>query len=89
MGEDREKEKLVTSTERDELLSRLFLSPADAARLLGVDARTVRRAVGNGDIPATRIGTKILVRASWIREQAGIEEGGNGVSRRKCRGCTS
>lgn len=64
----------MTPDERDELLSRLFLSPADVARLLSVDARTVRRAVAGGSIPGVKIGTKIRVPAAWVRQQAGIRE---------------
>lgn len=37
------------------------VSIADAAALLGVDARTVSRAMQNGELPALRVGRRLLV----------------------------
>ena len=34
---------------------------ADAAAVLGVDARTVSRAVQNGELPALRVGRRLLI----------------------------
>jgi excisionase family DNA binding protein len=48
---------------------RAFFSIPEAARLLGADDRTVRKAVAAGSIPATRLGCKWFVPTSWLREQ--------------------
>ena len=37
---------------------------ADAAAVLGVDARTVSRAVQSGELPALRVGRRLLIPAS-------------------------
>lgn len=37
------------------------VSIADAANLLGVDVRTVSRAMQNGDLPALRVGRRLLI----------------------------
>lgn len=34
---------------------------ADAAAVLGIDARTVSRAVQNGELPALRVGRRLLI----------------------------
>lgn len=34
---------------------------AEAAELLGVDVRTVSRAMNNGDLPALRVGRRLLI----------------------------
>lgn len=49
--------------------SRAFFSIPEAARLLGADDRTVRKAVATGTIPATRLGCKWFVPTSWLRVQ--------------------
>jgi excisionase family DNA binding protein len=64
----------LSKAEQDELLSRLFVSVADTARLMGVDHRTIRRAIADGDIPAVKIRGRIRIRVSWIKQQAGIED---------------
>jgi excisionase family DNA binding protein len=54
-----------------DLSNRNFASVPEAAAFLGVDVRTVRRAIGAGEIPATRVGAAWRVPASWLRQQAG------------------
>lgn len=39
---------------------------AKAAAKLGVDSRTVKRAIAKGEIPGTRVGTLYLVNAAWL-----------------------
>ena len=58
----------------DDLGGRLFADIPQAASILGRDERTVRRAAAAGEIPASKVGTKWLIRTSWLREQAGIGE---------------
>jgi len=41
--------------------------PADEGP--GLDPRTVRRAIAAGEIPARRVGTKLLIPVTWLREQ--------------------
>ncbi len=52
---------------------RLFLTPLEVAGALGVDPRTVRRAVAEGQIPSIRTGNKILIPAAWLNEQARVD----------------
>jgi excisionase family DNA binding protein len=49
---------------------RLFCTPAEVADALGVDARTVRRAAADGQIPSIRAGVRILIPVSWLKQQA-------------------
>jgi excisionase family DNA binding protein len=56
----------------DDLGDRLFADIPQAASILGRDERTVRRAAAAGEIPATKVGTKWMIRTSWLREQAGV-----------------
>jgi len=49
--------------------NRAFFSIPEAARLLGADDRTVRKAVAAGTIPATRLGCKWFIPTAWLREQ--------------------
>lgn len=37
------------------------LTQAEAAEVLGVDPRTVSRAISNGELPAIRIGRRVLI----------------------------
>jgi excisionase family DNA binding protein len=53
-----------------DLDGRLFASTAEVASILdGLDPRTVRRAIAAGEIPARRVGTKLLIPVTWLREQ--------------------
>lgn len=44
-----------------------MVKAAVAARKLGVHPRTVKRAVANGQIPGTRVGSVYVVNAAWLR----------------------
>lgn len=55
----------------DDLEGRLFAGVPEVAEILGVDERTVRRAIQAGEIPSTKIGAQHKIRTSWLREQAG------------------
>ena len=50
---------------------RLFASVPEVAGILGLDERTVRRAVADGQIPATKVGVRVLIPTAWLRAQAG------------------
>jgi hypothetical protein len=52
----------------------LFLDIPEVARIIGRDARTVRRCVESGEIPGQKFGARWSVPTSWVREQAGITE---------------
>jgi excisionase family DNA binding protein len=49
---------------------RSFATVAEAAGVLRVDARTVRRAITEGLIPATKTGREYRVPVEWLRDQA-------------------
>lgn len=53
-----------------DLDGRLFVTAAEAAVILRLDPRTVRRGVAEGEIPATRVGPSIRIPSSWLRAQA-------------------
>ena len=52
----------------------LFLDIPEVARIIGRDARTVRRCVESGEIPGQKFGARWSVPTSWVRQQAGITE---------------
>jgi excisionase family DNA binding protein len=52
------------------LAGQAFCTPVEAAAVLRVDPRTIRFKVGSGEIPATRIGVRILIPVAWLRSQA-------------------
>jgi excisionase family DNA binding protein len=54
----------------DDLGDRLFAGVPEAATILGLDRRTVRRAVAAGTIPATKIGAQWRIPTKWLREQS-------------------
>jgi len=56
----------------DDLDGRLFADVPQAAGLLGLDERTVRRAAAAGEIPAHKVGHKWMIPAAWLRQQAGV-----------------
>jgi excisionase family DNA binding protein len=62
--------KTLAETERRQLS---FVSASEAAAILGVDPRTVRRAIAAGDIPATRVGAAIRVPVAWLKARAQAE----------------
>jgi excisionase family DNA binding protein len=41
--------------------SAAVVTVTEAAELLGVDARTISRAMANGDLPALRVGRRLLI----------------------------
>lgn len=45
------------------------------AQIFGVDERTITRGIEEGDIPAIRIGRRLLVPVPALRKLLGIEEG--------------
>lgn len=49
----------------------LFVDVPQAAVLLGLDERTVRRAAAAGEIRASKVGAKWMISVEWLREQAG------------------
>ena len=61
---------------------REVLNRAEVAALLGVDARTVDRAIDDGTIPAVRLGRRILIPRRPFLETFGVGVGtGPGVTR--------
>ena len=54
------------------LKGRLFLSVPEMSAIFGLDAegRTVRQAIKDGEIPATRVGLQWRIPVAWVREQA-------------------
>jgi excisionase family DNA binding protein len=54
----------------DEILDGLFADVPETAAVLRYDARTVRRAIEAGEIPAVRAGERWRVPTAWLREQA-------------------
>lgn len=49
--------------------NRAFFSIPEAARLLGADERTVRKAVAARTIPATKLGAKAYIPTEWLKVQ--------------------
>lgn len=49
------------------LTNRLFASVPETAELLGVDPRTLRRAIEDGQVPSVRVGVRVLIPTSWLR----------------------
>jgi len=56
---------------------RLFLSVPELSALFDVDpeGRSVRRAIEQGDIPATRVGPQYFIPTEWVRKQARLGGG--------------
>lgn len=50
-----------------------FTTIGDVARTLGCDARTVRRGIEDGVIPAVRIRNTIRIPTSWVHQAANLE----------------
>lgn len=55
----------------EDLAARNFATVLETASVLGYDPRTVRRAIRDGEIPATRAGATYRVPVAWLRQQAG------------------
>ena len=45
----------------------IFISPLEAARLLGVSIPTVRRSIARGELEAARLGARVLVPRAALR----------------------
>jgi excisionase family DNA binding protein len=60
-------------TSRADLDDRLFFRVPEVAALTGMDARTVRRAIEAGEIPAQRYSGRVLIPGGWVREQAAAD----------------
>jgi Helix-turn-helix domain len=56
-----------------DLDGRLFATAPEVAAIFGVDIRTVRRAIADGQIPGQKIGAWWYVPAQWIRQTALLE----------------
>lgn len=54
------------------LRGRLFVAPVQAARVLGVDRRTLYRAIEAGDVPAIKVGAQWRVATAWLRAAAQV-----------------
>jgi len=54
----------------DDLEGRNFAYPHEVARILRTDVRTVRRAINDGQIPATKVGAAYRVPVAWLRQAA-------------------
>ena len=52
---------------------RATLTRTELATLLHVDQRTVNKAIQDGEIPAVRLGRRILIPAAKIRELLGVD----------------
>lgn len=48
---------------------RSFATVAEAAGVLRCDARTVRRMITEGEIPATKVGKSYRVPVEWLRRE--------------------
>lgn len=51
-----------------------FLSIPSAARLLGIDHRTLRKAITAGEVPTQKIGSRSLVPTTWLRRHTGADQ---------------
>ncbi|WP_432277331.1 helix-turn-helix domain-containing protein [Klenkia sesuvii] len=56
--------------------SSAVVTVAEAADLLGVDVRTVSRAMNNGDLPALRVGRRLLIPRLPLMAYLGVETDG-------------
>jgi excisionase family DNA binding protein len=60
------------------------ITRADAAELLGVDQRTVTRAIIDGQLPSLRVGRRVLIPRVPLLARLGASEepvlGGQGIS---------
>lgn len=49
------------------------ISIADTASVLGVDVRTISRAIESGDLPALRVGRRVLIPRLLLLSRLGVE----------------
>lgn len=59
------------ATTLEDLAGRNFATVPETAEILGYDPRVVRRAISDGEIPATKAGATYRVPVAWLRQQAG------------------
>jgi excisionase family DNA binding protein len=59
----------ASATEPDQL----FATVTEAAELLRLDERTVRRGITKGEIPAVRVATARRIPLAWLRRAAQVE----------------
>lgn len=57
----------------------VVITIANAEAVLGVDARTVSRAVQRGDLPALRVGRRLLIPRLPLLARLGVIDPGNGA----------
>jgi excisionase family DNA binding protein len=59
---------------------RLFATVPEFVEVTGYDARTVRKGIEAGEIPAIRVGVTWRIPVTWIRQQAKLpaEDGQEG-----------
>jgi excisionase family DNA binding protein len=57
--------------------NKLFATTTEASAILRYDARTLRKAIEAGEIPAVRAGTTYRIPTSWLRERAGMGADGS------------
>jgi excisionase family DNA binding protein len=62
----------------ERLKGKLFATTTECAEVLRYDARTLRKAIEAGEIPAVRAGSTYRVPVSWIMEQARLGADGGG-----------
>jgi len=67
------RQEKTAAARRDELLSQLFVTPAELAELLPLNRRTIISLIGKGEIPAQKYGLKWLIPVEWVRGQAQAE----------------
>ncbi|MET9491186.1 helix-turn-helix domain-containing protein [Nocardia sp. NPDC006630] len=56
------------------LLAEPTISIPDAATLLGIGRSTVYAAVSSGEIPAIRVGHRVRIASTWIREALRVDD---------------
>lgn len=56
---------------------RLFATVPEFVKASGYDARTVRKGIEAGEIPAIKVGSTWRIPVAWIREQAGLGTDGS------------
>jgi hypothetical protein len=65
----RDRVKGRAALEALEARGRLFCYPAEAARVIDKDHKTVYAALERGEIPHTRIGQRYHISIAWLRRQ--------------------
>jgi excisionase family DNA binding protein len=59
----------------DRLKDKLFATTTECAAVLRYDARTLRKAIEEGSIPAVKAGSTYRIPTAWLRQQAGMDGG--------------